>query len=158
MSRTCAVSLEWADGEVYRFRLGIRESRDLQEKCDAGPAWILTRLNTGSWRLDDIRETLFQGLLGGGMEPKKAIRLIEKWVDNRPLWDNVEIAKAVLFARLGGVPDDPPKKALGETGNENPSRHSPEEKSDTQKSIIGEEPLDSPPGTLMNSLNGSSII
>ena len=115
MSRTCVISFKWADGEIYRFRLGIKESRDLQEKVDAGPSWTYHRLKNGLWKVDDIRETLFQGLLGGGMEPKKANKLIEKWVDQRPLLENIQPACMVLEARLGGVPDDPPKKPQGET-------------------------------------------
>lgn len=119
MSRSAEVSLAWADGE-HRFRLAIGQLRELQEKCDAGPAWILYRLQSRQWRVDDIRETLRLGLIGGGMSPMDALGLVARYVDERPLQENVAPAMAVLMAALVGVPEEPvgkPEAAETEAGS-----------------------------------------
>ncbi len=57
------VRLAFANGK-YPFRLGGGEIRELQRVCDAGPMEIHRRLLSGTWRIDDVTETLRQGLLG----------------------------------------------------------------------------------------------
>ncbi len=56
-----------------RSGLGLGELLELQEKCDAGPAQIVARLEGGTWRVQDLRETLRLGLIGGGMTPTDAM-------------------------------------------------------------------------------------
>jgi hypothetical protein len=109
MSRDGSVTFTWADGE-HRFRLGIGQLRELQEKTEAGPAFILGRLQNGSWLLDDLREPLRLGLIGGGMSPVEALRLVQRYVDDRPLLESVQPAMAVLLAALVGVEDEKPGK------------------------------------------------
>lgn len=114
MGRDARVSLAWGDGE-RAFRLGIGELRELQEKTDAGPAWIFERLRAGTWRVDDIRETLRLGLIGGGAPPAEAAALVARYVDVRPLMENRQPAMAVLLAALVGAEDEPiPKPAAAE--------------------------------------------
>lgn len=106
MARHGDVTLGWADGE-YRFRLPWGGLIAVQEACDAGPAHVLERLVTGRWMVQDIREVLFQGLLGGGMDAAPARKLIARYVEQAPLNENVIVAQAVLMAALAGVDDDP---------------------------------------------------
>ncbi len=106
MSRDGSVTLTWADG-AHRFRLPIAQLRELQEKADAGPAFILSRLQSGQWLVDDIRETLRLGLVGGGMTPVDALKLVQRYVDERPLLESRQPAMAVLLAALVGVKDEP---------------------------------------------------
>lgn len=113
MSGSAKVTFTWGDGE-HCFRLAIGGLRELQEKCNAGPAQIYTRLGDGTWRVDDIRETLRIGLIGGGMNPTDAHVLVSRYVDARPLAENIFPAMTVVGAALLGVPDDP----VGETGAE----------------------------------------
>jgi hypothetical protein len=127
MSRSAKVAFDWADGN-YTFRLGIKELLELQEKCDAGPAFILGRLIDGTWRIQDIRETIRLGLIGGGLEPIKALAVMKNYVTERPLLENILPAQAILNAALVGVEDEPLGKAEGES--EMPVQHSPEENSD----------------------------
>lgn len=114
MSRDASLTLEWGDGEhVFRLRHG--ELIELQEKTDAGPMWILTRMMTPTpenrgWRVEDIREVIRLGLIGGGMEPGKALRLIRSYVDPRPPMENLLFAQSILAAGIMGVPDDQPQK------------------------------------------------
>jgi hypothetical protein len=106
MSRDGSITLTWGDGE-HRFRLAIGQLRELQEKCDAGPAEIAVRLADGRWRVNDVRETIRLGLIGGGMPPGDALKLTVRFVDERPWLESVPAAQAVLMAALVGAPEEP---------------------------------------------------
>lgn len=140
MSRSGKITFDWADDE-YSFHLRVGEIAELQEKCDAGPAWIYNRLRDESWRLSDITETIRLALVGGGSTPIEAKNLVRRYVTSRPLAESIPVAMAVLAAILTGVPDEPPKKAEGETGKEETlNRTSPEERSDLPTSTDGAQP------------------
>lgn len=112
-TRSSSITLEWADAE-YVFRLPIKQLIELQEKCDAGPAHILSRLQQGAWRVEDVRETIRLGLIGGGLDAPKALKLTTRYVDDTPLFGNVLYAEAILSAAVLGVEDEPlEKKPLG---------------------------------------------
>jgi hypothetical protein len=125
-------------GELCRFALPIGQLRELQEKCSAGPATILARLISkqsalaampepkteeekgvlhilsiigGDWRMEDIRETLRLGLIGGGKTPSEAYVLVSRYVDLRPPLENLSLAASVLLSALVGPEDDQPGKA-----------------------------------------------
>jgi hypothetical protein len=116
MSRHGDVVFDWADGE-HTFRLGIGQLRELQERCNAGPLMLARRLIHGDWRLDDLRETIRLGLIGGGLEPSKALSLVRNYVDERPLMESVEIAGRIINAALVGPGDEerPKDEALEQT-------------------------------------------
>lgn len=125
MSRSADVTLAWADGE-YKFRLAIGQLRELQEKCSAGPQTILTRLATGAWMLDDVREAIRLGLIGGGLKPAEALTLVQRYVDDRPLAENVATAQAVVLVAVFGAPDEPlPGKAAAAKAEATESSPSP---------------------------------
>ena len=111
MSRAAEVYLKWPDRERL-FRLGIGELRELQEKCDAGPLFILSRVSGGQWFLDDLRETIRLGLIGGGTKAAEALLIVERYIDPHPKADFVPYAQAILAAALFGVKDE----KLGERG------------------------------------------
>lgn len=100
------VELAWGDGN-HRFRLSIAELEELQEKCDAGPAYILTRLATQRWRTQDVFETLRLGLIGGGLSPPESLALVKRYGHDRPVAESVLPAIAVLSAAIQGAPDEP---------------------------------------------------
>lgn len=104
--RDAFIPLDWADG-TYAFRLGWGELAELQEKCDAGPYVILDRLQGRQWRIEDISNTIRLGLIGGGMEPVKALKLVRKYVEARPPVENLIYAVGILSAGLMGAPDEP---------------------------------------------------
>lgn len=126
----------WGDGE-RTFRLTIGGWRKVQEKCDAGPGEIAARLGglgaflqrypnatpaevvvmggLGAWRIDDQREVLMQGLIGGGLSPTEAATLVRENFDERPLFENVSLALAVVMASILGPEDEPLGKSRGET-------------------------------------------
>ena len=113
MSRLGQITLEWADGD-YTFALKIKQLIELQELCDAGPPYILTRLQSGTWRVNDVRETIRIGLIGGGMASHEALKMVKRHVDDEPLAYNALVAQAVISAALFGAPegaeDSPPEK------------------------------------------------
>lgn len=141
----------WGD-EERTFRLGVGEWRKVQETCDAGPAEIAARLSTwaaarkrnptasfldllaagalGTWRIDDIREPLYRGLIGGGMEPTAAGRLMRELHDERPLTENIGLALDVVLASVVGPGDEP----LGEASGEQPTTTKPASRSPAKSS------------------------
>ncbi len=113
MSADGSVTLDWKDGED-RFRLRLGEIRILQEKCAAGPLTIHRRLLTGDWYVDDVRETIRLGLIGGGLSSDDAMKKVRRSVDERPLAESVSLAAAVVLAAVVGVPDDAVGKGAAE--------------------------------------------
>lgn len=109
MSRDASVTLDFGDG-TYVFRLAWGQFIELQEKCDAGPLVIMRRFNEGAWRVEDISNVLRLGLIGGGMEPIAALKLVRRYVEDRPPMESVLHAQAVLTVGLLGAPDEDVKK------------------------------------------------
>ncbi len=113
MGRRSTVTIAFGDGD-HDFALPIGQLIELQERCDAGPGHILARMQSGAWRVEDLRETLRLGLVGAGMPPLDALKLVERYVDAHPLGDSVVPAIAVLGAAILGVEDEPDPKPDGE--------------------------------------------
>lgn len=95
----------FADGE-YPFRIGAGEARELQRICDCGPLELYRRLLGGTWRYEDVTETIRLGLLGAAraghkavvreeevlVTPQIAVRLVREYVETygAPAVDLVE--------------------------------------------------------------------
>lgn len=105
-----ARDITWAGGE-HAFDLKIEHLRALQDICDAGPEWVLSRLMTKQWRVDDVVATIRLGLECGGMPKEAARKLVAQHVEARPLTLSVLTAQAVLMLALYGDPDDQPGEA-----------------------------------------------
>ncbi|MNV02917.1 hypothetical protein D3C71_931580 [compost metagenome] len=101
------VELTWRGGE-HSFALTIDLLKALQQKCDAGPEFILTRLSTRKWLVEDVIETIRLALEGGGLHKEEARRLVRIHVEDVPLTESVMTAQAVLMAALYGSEDDMP--------------------------------------------------
>jgi hypothetical protein len=97
--------LTWAGGQ-HDFALPIELMRALQDKADAGPAWILARLGSGQWFVDDIVSTIRLGLEGGGADKEEARKLTKRFVEDRPLTLSVLTATAILMDALYGDEGD----------------------------------------------------
>jgi hypothetical protein len=132
MSRSAQLAAEFG-GEERLFRLAWGELIELQEKRDAGPAVVLARLSLGQWHLQDVTETIRLGLIGGGMEPAAAARLVRQHVEQKP-WDLggenglVVLAVKILAAATHGVEDEPLGKSKPDRSE---STISPTAKSDS---------------------------
>jgi hypothetical protein len=125
--------MDWADG-TYTFRLAWAELAELQEQCDAGPFVILDRLQTRQWRIQDVSNIIRLGLIGGGMEPVKALKLVRSYVEARPPMENVIYASGILSAGLMGAPDEPPGEPEAPNQIETGSTTFPTESSDLAQS------------------------
>lgn len=113
MARDASIGpLSWADGK-YTFKLGWGELSLLQEATDCGPLFLLERLAGRHWRVGDISNTIRLGLIGGGTEPGRALKLVEDYVQSRPPLENAQLAYAILGAGVQGAPDEPLKKRPG---------------------------------------------
>ena len=91
----------------YSFRLGYGEFVELQEKTGCGPFFLLNRMQQGGWMVEDVSNTIRLGLIGAGMEPVKAKKLVKRYVEDRPPLENVELAVIILTAGLLGAPEEP---------------------------------------------------
>lgn len=133
MAQPGSIQLKWGDGE-YVFRLGIGEWRAIDARCKAGPDEILARLfpiaqalakgmtvsqacamgMSGGWRVDDMREVILQGLIGGGLGPVEAAELVRRQVDERlDFKANLALAYGVVKASLDEGVDEPLETAPG---------------------------------------------
>jgi hypothetical protein len=107
MGRDARISYPFGDDE-HTFRLAIGQLIELEEKRDAGAPLILNRLLSATWFVSDVREVIRLGLIGGGMPATDAIRLVKRYVEDVPSWqENALLATAVLGAALQGVEDEP---------------------------------------------------
>lgn len=116
MSAPATRSIIWAHGEDQFCLSKVGLILDLEEKCKAGLAAIFARIVNSQWGLNDIRETIRLGLIGGGMSPADAMSAVRNHVDDNVagLAPSVMVAYAVLEAVLVGVKDDPVGKAEAE--------------------------------------------
>lgn len=110
MSRDAQLSLDWADGH-YTFRLPWGQLIVLQEELDSGPFEVLRRLGGFEWRMQDISTVIRLSLIGGGIEPSKALQLVKNYVETRPPLENVAFARGILGVAIQGVPDEKPGEA-----------------------------------------------
>lgn len=92
----------------------------LQEACNAGPYVILDRLIEKTFRIGDISHVLRLGLIGGGMAPTDALKLVRAYVESRVPAENLIFAQAVLSAACVGAPEE----RLGETDAPSPDENS----------------------------------
>jgi hypothetical protein len=100
------VELTWGDGQ-HKFNVAkIKSAVELEEKCNAGVATIFQRMRDSTWYMNDVRETLRIGLIGGGATPDVALRLINRYCDDRPWAESLQPAMVVLMAAMLGVPGD----------------------------------------------------
>lgn len=130
-----AIELTWPGGE-HEFKLTIDYLRALQDKCDAGPHFILDRLSTRRWMVNDITETIRLALECGGLPKDEARRLVRHYVEDRPLTESVMTAQAILIAMLFGSEDDVPGE--DQAGTVAPIQpRSPEESGDGPTSTDG---------------------
>lgn len=107
------VTLTWLGGE-HDFALRIGELRALQDRCEAGPEEVFNRLRAGSWRVNDITETLRLGLIGGGMSRVDAGKVVSEIIEDKAIANFKITAIAIMANSLLGVGDDPVGEPVGE--------------------------------------------
>lgn len=107
------VTFHWGDGE-HTFRLGLKEVRELQDnpRINIGPLALFHRIERDDWFIDDLREVIRIGLIGGGMKPDQASKLIARYFDDFPPSDHKIPAMTILSAFLIGDVTDPVGKTM----------------------------------------------
>ena len=63
---------------------------------------VLMRLSAGTWSYAMVRETVRQGLLGGGAGDGEVADLVARFVEGRPIGDNVQLAADIVSAFVNG--------------------------------------------------------
>ncbi|WP_312128090.1 gene transfer agent family protein [Brevundimonas sp.] len=125
MSRNALVEAPFGDG-VHRFRLAIGQLEELQEKTDCGPEELWSRVSLGTWRVQDLIQTIRLGLIGGGMDAMSALALVGRYVDSGNLVSHKPLVQSILGAALVGAPDEDAREGEDQAGK---TPHSPAEKS-----------------------------
>lgn len=125
------IELEFADGE-YLFALKLPQLAELEEKCGFTDArgnrrkrgvvaiygditagltviegQVVAIPQAGQASASDCREVIRLGLIGGGRDPIEARKLVERYVDGRPIVERWTMAAAILRAAVEGY--EPPK-------------------------------------------------
>lgn len=119
-----SIAFPWGDGD-QRFRLPIAQLIELQDKCNAGPAEILARLSGISWRVQDVRETIRLGLIGGGKSAIDALVLVSRYVVDGAWLENKDAARVIIMAALAGRAGDPVGKPTRRRKRPTPASGSP---------------------------------
>lgn len=92
-------TIVWPGGE-HPFRLNLGEIRALQDACGSSPFDVADRLFTRKPRVADVIEPLRLGLIGGGMKPEEAGRLVKSIEDLEGLGGLMPSASLVMFNSL----------------------------------------------------------
>lgn len=93
------ITRDWADG-AYSFRLAYGQWIELQESASCGPLELYVNLLNRKWRVQHIREIIRVGLIGGGALPTDALRLVKRYVEERPVIESVQLAVEIVAASL----------------------------------------------------------
>jgi hypothetical protein len=104
----CAREIEWAGGK-HVFNLAdkrVMQVIDLIGLSDGPngdtPAAVLKRFEESSYSIKDVEGVIHFGLVGGGMSPHDADRLLDQHVRGKPLASSAMTAFAVLMALFLG--------------------------------------------------------
>lgn len=118
MSRDGSILLTFPDGDDYNCRLAWGQIIKIQEARNAGPFAIYMRLHGADWLIEDIREVIRWGLIGGGMDPVKAKKMILEYIEDRAPFHNLALAQAIIKAGILGPPDEEEieKKSMAASG------------------------------------------
>ena len=110
-NRNGEIHEDFADGH-YVFRLPIGQMEELQEKTGCGPYRLAIKMMSGDWGTKDVSQTIRLSLIGGGMEPIPALKLVQRYVE--PVgsnWlDHADLAQRIVWAALRGAPEELPGK------------------------------------------------
>jgi hypothetical protein len=153
---TGTVTIAWANGEDEFCIAQVKHILALEHACDAGVAAIFGRLLDGAWMLNDVRETIRLGLIGGGKSPEKAMAIVKLHVDGNPLAQSLLIAQKVLEAALVGVPGESVGKAAA-AGARDPLSSGMTDASAAPASTASEPGSDTPPEKSTTVPSGSSL-
>jgi len=100
----------------HSFALTDPMVRELEQITGRGIGALYLETVAGRWHLPHLTEIVRLGLIGGGMNPEQALRLVNTYAKDRPLAEVYPLALDVLDARWSGVPDTQPNSQGTERG------------------------------------------
>jgi len=107
--------VQWPGGE-HEFSLPIGQLRALQDATNSGPEEVFNRLRLGTWRVNDVIDTIRLGLVGSGaMTSAEAGPFVTNLFECHPKAQFKLTAITILAASLLGVEEDPVGEDQGET-------------------------------------------
>lgn len=154
MTRNAKVRAFFGDSD-HDFALLIGHCVELQELTGAGLGVTLTRIETLC--VNDIRQVLRLGLIGGGMGKEMAFRHVERHLVAGEIGVCAEVAYKVCAAAITGAPDEVVGEPKGGEESLTSDLRSPTDNSDTATFTEAPPPSDSLPPTSTNALSGSSV-
>ncbi|RJP54320.1 MAG: gene transfer agent family protein [Anaerolineaceae bacterium] len=107
------ITEDWGNG-AYSFRLGWGEWQELDTLLQVGPQELYERLLRGKAHYNWPREIIRCGLVGAGMDPGQALKLVRLYCEQREILDNTAIALKIVQAALftpENAKDDHPGEA-----------------------------------------------
>jgi hypothetical protein len=95
------ITRDFGDGS---YVLGLTWSGmvELEEARGTPLLALLSRLANGTWHVKDSPEVIRLGLIGGGLEPAKALNLVRTYVEARPPGESWPLAVEILSLALFG--------------------------------------------------------
>lgn len=95
-------------GDDRLFRLTLPGILELEETCGAPFAVIAGRVAAGQYGVNDVLHPIRLGLIGGGMKPEQASKLMRGYAfPAQPIAEGWHVARAVLMAALVGFQQAP---------------------------------------------------
>lgn len=90
---------------TYTFALTDTMIHELQMKTGVGIGALYLRVVNSQFHVADLTEVIRLGLIGGGISPAAAQRLIDAYAVNRPFDETFPLALDILDARWTGKPE-----------------------------------------------------
>lgn len=75
---------------------------ELETKTGHGIGALFRRFQQSDYSFDDVTEIIRLGLIGGGMDPKDADRLVSTYAIGRPISELFKVADGVITALFFG--------------------------------------------------------
>lgn len=104
-------------GAERSFCLGVGEFIDIEEASGHAIGVVYQRFATTTYSIKDVLAVLTEGLIGGGMKPQDANRLVKGQLCAKPLIQSGALAGGILMYFMTGVdpdensePGDPTKR------------------------------------------------
>lgn len=161
MTAVGTITIEWAHGTDEFCAAKIGTLLAIEDKCGAGIAEIYGRLATGAWKINDVVEVIRLSLIGGGMAPERARKVIEIHVVGNPngIAPSVLVSQAILEAVIVGVPGDPVGKEKAAQAEETAEASTQmTDASAAQESTVSGQHSSGTPDESTSSLSGKSLL
>lgn len=141
MSRSGKTLLEFGPDD-QTFRLAFGELVELQEETGKGPGRIQEDLILKNWAAKDITAVLRIGLIGGGMDPTRALAMTRRYCHEVADWENNRHRAYIILSNALQSDEKPGKPQPPERADE---PNSQTENGDLQNSTKAPPPPDSTP-------------